>query len=122
MLYLDYRPGMSDPATEHQENAMDTNPEQHPTVTVDLPARFYFDHEQRGLPSGRLVKMLSSERVVRVELDRAGYDDLLDDALHYNHPEYWEEYRGLVLSARAVIKRLEKADRPTSTVDAWRNE
>lgn len=84
------------------------------TITIDLPKPFYEDHQSRDLPSGKLVKVLHN--AYRVELDRAAYEELLSDARHYASPEMsselgWE-YRHLVKSARATVRRLEKAGFP----------
>ena len=72
---------------------------------VRLPAKFYFDHRDRDLPSGRVVR--SSGRSVWVDLDRAAIDDLRDDAAHYaQEPEYGD----LVSAARSMIRALDRQD------------
>lgn len=87
------------------------------TVIATVPERFYDDHVERDLPAGRVVKALSKNRL-RVELDREAYDDLLSDARHYADPEGfdWNDpfMRGVILSAKATVRALEKVERPDS--------
>jgi len=83
------------------------------TVTIDLPPLFYDDHVGRGLLTGRVVKRLT--RNTRVELDAAAYDDLRVDAQYY--VEMAEEFNltvpNVVISARATLRALDKAGRPS---------
>lgn len=86
------------------------------TTTLDLPPRFYDDHVARDLPGGVVVKRTT--RLVRVELNRAGYDELLADARHYAG-DAMAEYAtdgglGLIASARTTVRRLLAAPHPTS--------
>jgi hypothetical protein len=78
------------------------------TVTVAVPPRFYDDHVARDLPGGTVVKRTA--RLVHVELDRAGYDELLADARYYAGDAMTEFAGdgglGLVGSARATVRRL----------------
>lgn len=87
-----------------------------PTVQLDIPARFYEDHRGRDCgETGIVVKRLASK--VRVQLDRTAYDDLLSDAEHYagdGMSEWWDEGRGVILSARATVKALRAVDRPAA--------
>ena len=80
-------------------------------ITVDIPQAFYDDHTDRGCgPTGRILKTLS--KTYRIELDSAAFDDLRSDAKHYGHDcasDFWQDYRGLVLSARSTLKRLDAA-------------
>ena len=80
-----------------------------PVIVVRLPRLFYEDHKDRELPSGSPKKWLARE--VDVELTKEEYDEVLDDARHYADPANGyaaEGYRGLVMSARATVKRLEQ--------------
>lgn len=82
------------------------------TVTVDVPARFYDDHKARELPSGEVVKVLASK--YRVRLDPDEYSELLSDAEHYAGDammDWWEDGRGVILSARATVRALKAAAR-----------
>ena len=85
------------------------------SVTVDVPARFYDDHVGRGLPAGNELKRLA--RTVRVELDRAAFEELLDDAKHYDASaeEMWDGSAGVVMSARATIRALRATETPWVT-------
>jgi len=80
-------------------------------ITIDLPHAFYDDHTDRGCGStGRIIKTLS--KTYRVSLDREAFADLRSDARHYgldSASEFWQDYRALVLSARATLKRLDAA-------------
>ena len=82
------------------------------TVAVVLTRRFYDDHVERDLPAGTVLAQ--NPRTVRVELDRAAYDELLDDARHYADPEsgFGPEFAGLVASARTTVGRLQAVGRP----------
>lgn len=95
------------------------------TVTVDLPSTFWYDHHSRELPSGTLVRGLGRARPgygyprVRVMLDRAAYDELLDDARHYadpNGPRDFDGWLGMLASARATIRALERVTPPAKGV------
>lgn len=84
-----------------------------PSVIVKLPPRFYWDHTDRDLPAGRLLRTLASK--VEVELDQASYDELMSDADHYAQSGvqvYGQDLFGLVMSAKATCKALAKAGRP----------
>ena len=74
-------------------------------VIYKLPARFYFDHLYRDLPSGTLVSQ--TQRYVVVELDRESYDDLLSDADYYSNSWMFErDLLGLCSSAKATARIL----------------
>lgn len=76
--------------------------------TYTLPATFYFDHADRDLPAGEVVKV--TKRGVIVNLDHEAYQDLLSDANYYVEvgPDMGREYFGLVSSARATVRALLK--------------
>jgi hypothetical protein len=93
-----------------------------PTVTVDLPVRFYDDHVGRGLIAGTEVKRLA--RVVRVDLTAADYDELRSDADHYANGAMDDMYAddfasasALIQSAKATLKRLDAAQRPAESAE-----
>jgi len=79
-------------------------------VTLRIPERFYRDHADRDLPSGRIVSETSKGLVV--ELDPEAFKDLLSDAQFYvdmGVGAFGPEFLGLISSARATIKALEEA-------------
>lgn len=78
-----------------------------------LPPAFYEDHRMRDLPSGEIDR--ETKQAVFVRLDRAAYDEILSDARHYAYnmaPGGFDEY-GLISSARATVRALEKQGAPT---------
>lgn len=81
------------------------------TKIYRLPSRFYDDHLYRDCLSGMIVKRIGRSNVI-VELDAEAYDDLLSDCEYYDDAEMWENYRGLVLSARATRRALIETGRP----------
>jgi len=88
-----------------------------PTVRVDLPKTFFLDYIDRlGLGArgrARAVKELAS--AVRVDLDRDAWEDIAGDAAFYvdpHGPVYEKGQVGLKLSARATLRRLQKAGAP----------
>jgi hypothetical protein len=95
-----------------------------PTVRVDVPARFFADHIGRDCSeSAVVVKRLA--RTVRVDLDRAAYDDLLSDAEHYGggamddmYADDFASASGLIRSARATARALRAVGRPAEAVPA----
>ena len=88
-----------------------------PTITIDLPTRFLDDREGRDLPIGNVIKRLKT--TTRTELDRATYDDILSDADYYSDATdfdwtYDTNIRGVILSARATLKRLQAVEPPAA--------
>lgn len=80
---------------------------------VKVPRRFYDDHVDRGCgETDRLVSVTMKHYVI--ELDEAGYVDLLGDADYYVDmlPELDRCYFGLVASARATLKILRASGGP----------
>lgn len=78
--------------------------------TVDVPARFFEDHESRDLPVPTVVKRLSKTVRIVVEPESEGWRDLFSDAVHYDDYEFMSDpwTRGLALSARATkVKMLQ---------------
>lgn len=89
--------------------------------TLRLPATYLLDWERRcanqsndpQAPHAEIVKVhgpAGQPREVTVRLNEAALADLIQDAQHYTDPamlaEYWESARGVVLSARATLRRL----------------
>lgn len=75
-----------------------------------IPARFWDDHASSNENPGRVLKYTSGGRYVTVELDDEQLANLRSDADLYatGKDDFWAEYRGLVLSARATLKALDK--------------
>jgi hypothetical protein len=79
-------------------------------IRLIVPARFYDDHLGRDLPSGSELRR--SRAGVTVDLDREGWDDLLDDAQFYvdmGVSEFGSGCLGLISSARATVLRMQRA-------------
>ena len=78
-----------------------------PTVsTLSLPAYFFDDHDERELPTPRVLHRTA--RTVTVAANDPNLAELLNDAGHYAAPDmHWaSEYRGLVASARATVRAI----------------
>lgn len=84
------------------------------TVTVKIPPAFYDDHVSRDLPAG--TETHRTRKVVTVDLDAAELAELRSDAQHYadSAEEYWQDHRGLVISARATLRALEGIEAPAA--------
>lgn len=79
-------------------------------VTIQLPATFWDDHRERDC-SETAVELKRSARLVTVELDAESWADIYSDAKHYgtSNPSHFDgDYRGLIQSAKATLRRLEK--------------
>jgi hypothetical protein len=73
---------------------------------IRLPATFYYDHQDRDLPTPYPVH--TTKRHVYVAADDADLLELLSDARHYASDQGWDpSLRGLQASARATIKAIE---------------
>lgn len=76
---------------------------------LELPRRFYEDHEDRELPSGHAVSRSASSVIVEVTDDEL--KEIRADASHYDW--MWtnggmeKEYFGLCMSARATVRRID---------------
>lgn len=84
-------------------------------MIVQLPPRFYYDHVARDLPAGRVVR--ATRRHVFVEVGEDERAELLSDARHYASAGNGldvRDYAGLIASARATVRALEKT---TSALD-----
>lgn len=78
---------------------------------VTVPARFWDDHASSADNAGTILRR--TLKTVTVELDDRQLEDLRSDAEVYatGAHDFWDEYRGLVLSARATLKAL-REDKP----------
>lgn len=80
---------------------------------LTLPRIFYDDHVERDCLPGEVVKM--GIRLVTIRCDDKTLEDLYSDAKHYASLTAGEgsdydmepEYRGLIRSAKATLKRIE---------------
>jgi hypothetical protein len=110
--------------TSQETTTMTTTIDTTGFITIEVPSRFFDDHEDRALitESGEpyhadgdpwyvmtrpyLVATKKSTKVVRLHLNDVV--DLLDDAVHYagGHAYTETEFLGLVASARATVIRL----------------
>ena len=101
-----------------REGVVDATIDTPDVVVVELPSFFYDDHCERQLDSGHVMKRLATR--TRVALDRETYDEILSDARYYadgaegglDYSEGGSFMRGLVASARAVVRRLDAAEPP----------
>lgn len=87
-------------------------PEQTTLRTVRLPPRFFFDHQERGLPTPRVNSHRAN--AVIISLDDPSLSDLEADAEHYAtgiSTRDFPELFGLVMSARATVRALRAAKR-----------
>lgn len=88
-------------------------------TTLRLPATYLLDWDRRCGQGNdpeidaEILKVhgpAAHPREVTVRLNKAALNDLIQDALHYTdetmRAEYWESARGVVLSARATLRRL----------------
>lgn len=77
-------------------------------MRAKVPPTFYYDHVSRDLPGGQIIKATKS--YVEVELTTDEKAELLSDARHYADKwnGYAADYPGLVASAKATIRALER--------------
>ena len=89
------------------------------TTVIIVPPRFYWDHVDRELPSGKVVR--ENRNAVHVLVDRETFDEILADARYYaTEMGEWvndgfgvDPYaRSVVRSARATVRRLEATTPP----------
>lgn len=83
-----------------------------PTVQAWLPARFWRDHVERGLPGGERVA--GRDRRVLVRLTADDISSLRGDAMQYRDPQGWTEHtkRTTCRWARSMLRALEKVHPP----------
>ena len=84
------------------------------TYRIKIPKRFYDDHRYRECgQTGKIVKEYAAHYLV--ELDQEAWDDLYSDADYYgmDNPDedLWQNYRGVILSARATLKAMKEYER-----------
>lgn len=76
-------------------------------VTIVVPSRFYYDHRDRDLPSGKVIKEYANGKV-KVVLTDSELVDLLSDAEYYSESsDMGSEYQGLSKSAQATVKAIQ---------------
>jgi hypothetical protein len=77
------------------------------SIEVTIPSVFYWDHVDRDLPAGEIIKSYANGRLF-VRLDEDEFNELLSDAEYYAEGGggLTSEYRGLMASARATVKAL----------------
>lgn len=81
-------------------------------ITIQLPATFWDDHIERDC-SPTAVEIKRSARLVTVQLDAEAWADIYSDAKYYGNADLrWfdSEYRGLLQSAKATLRRLEQVN------------
>jgi len=76
-------------------------------MIVTIPARFFYDHQSRDLPTGRVTGATS--KLVQVDVTPDELAEWRSDAEHYATPGNFTDpdLRGLVASARATLRRLQ---------------
>ena len=77
-------------------------------VTIVVPSRFYYDHRDRDLPSGKVIKEYANGKV-KVVLSHNELGDLLSDAEYYSEcsDQFDSAYQGLCKSATATVKAIQ---------------
>lgn len=80
-------------------------------MRIELPKQFWNDHSNRNLPSGQLLEVRKTTVVIEVTVEEL--NEILDDARFYSDSNYvisemGREYIGLVSSARATVRAIEK--------------
>lgn len=77
-------------------------------ITMKVPARFWYDHKERGCSETAEV-LHYGKQLVTVVLDEEAWKDLYSDAEYYATQEtsVWAaDYRGLIASAKATVRRM----------------
>jgi hypothetical protein len=76
-------------------------------VTAVVPSRFYYDHRDRDLPSGKVIKEYANGKV-KVVLSHSELSNLLSDAEYYSESfDMGNDYQGLSKSAKATVKAIQ---------------
>lgn len=77
---------------------------------IRIPTRFFDDHVDRGLPAPRVVRATRNHYFIEGQPGHE-LEELLEDARHYSEPGLFPEREmlGLVASARATARAIEKA-------------
>ena len=78
-------------------------------MRLRLPPRFYDDHVSRDLPGG--VEVHRTKTYILADLTAGDLAELRDDAAYYVSEGGWmdRDHRGIVASARATLKAIDKA-------------
>ena len=76
-------------------------------VTVKVPSTFYYDHINRDLPAGEVIKDYADGKSL-IKFNSEALADLLSDAEFYVEmaSDLNKEYFGLVQSARATVRAI----------------
>ena len=76
-------------------------------VTIVVPSRFYYDHRDRDLPSGKVIKEYANGKV-KVVLNHNELSNLLSDDEYYSESsDMGSEYQGLSKSTQATVKAIQ---------------
>lgn len=75
------------------------------TKSIKIPSRFYFDHVNRDLSKGIVVKEYANGKVL-VEMTDEEISDLLSDAEFYSEGVDYAELKGLQSSAKATVRAI----------------
>ena len=77
--------------------------------TINLPPKFFFDHQERDLPTPAAIKV--SQRAVKIDANDPDLPELLSDARYYAEEMEADDsfMRGLIASAKATVKAIKKA-------------
>ena len=78
-------------------------------IMIELPPAFYDDHVDRALPAGTLVG--ANRNGYKIRCTEEELREIYSDAKHYadmGTNELGLEYLGLVTSARATVRRINK--------------
>jgi hypothetical protein len=75
------------------------------TIAIKIPATFYFDHVNRDLSKGTVLKEYANGKVL-VEMNDEEIGDLLSDAEYYAGGVDYAELKGLQSSAKATVRAI----------------
>jgi hypothetical protein len=81
-------------------------------IDVTVPAKFWFDHDNRGLVGDEDVVEVFFEnaRQVKMTLRLSAAQELLDDAKFYSDDQWFDpEFKSLCRSARSTVRVLTEA-------------
>jgi len=75
------------------------------TTSIKIPSTFYFDHVNRDLSKGTVLKEYANGKVI-VEMNDEEIADLLSDAEYYSEGVDYAEIKGLQSSAKATVRAI----------------
>ena len=76
-------------------------------IVVKLPPIFYYDHRDRDLPSGKILK--ETRTYVMVELTLDELDEIKSDASYYwDMRDEMTDLRSITSSAGATLRAIER--------------